>query len=1042
MGLRNRKPKDSNNNVSNMRPPWYPSIPNILSRKKIVPREDQEHARNLSAAFSEHTWDLETISDNHPNSRIDRKDVHKTLGLTTAQADELFTRNGPNTLPKPKEISDLQLFISQFLNLLWILLLATDFTALVAYLNNPDDISQLWVTIIIFVMIFGMCCVSFLHEREARKVVRGFQNLLPENCICIRDGREINMPADHLVTGDIICIKAGTKVPADSRIIHCSQLKLETSSITGEAEPIEYQVEPVSEATTIFEARNVAFDGSLCVDGEGMAVVIRTSTNTVIGQIADMTTGQKANKSRLEKQMRRFVIFLIFASTILGLIVFLIGGMVHKWEGIINLLCISFIVCAICLVPAGMPATVTSIMALVARRLAQKNVFLKRLDIVEALGSVNIIASDKTGTLTKNIMTVTDAWFYDEFINGRPTKKTVTASRIKSALNNFEAPVDELLDIMTICNASHFVEQVESKEKVSVTMPSFESSIEMEKNALALRPAIGAPSEVAMLRYADELIDINDRRKAYNVVFEIPFNSKRKWHLMIAKLQTLQDGQAEYKLFIKGAPEILIEKCNQIASRRGCMNFDEDAMARFRAAYENFGSNGRRVIGFCYKKFIAPENIQFDLEKNNFPLKDLIFVGMCAIMDPPRDETITAIEQCRSAGIKVFMVTGDHYLTATAIAREIKLIQDIPGQPKDYEILHGERISNLTCKEWDELLTKRALIFARTTPEQKLLIVEQCQKRKQIIAMTGDGVNDAPALKKADIGIAMGSGSDVAKQAADVILMDDNFASIVKGVQEGRMMFDNIKKLLAYVAEHSTPEIWPVLLNFWFGFPVGITSLQIFSIDLGTEIMPGIAMAREPMEGDVMERPPRNRSKKLISNTLLFYSYGYAGLIQSACCFLTYCSIFWMHGIAISDLWMSAMTYWKEGAPDFVSNGNVFTWEEQLLINTKACSAWHMSIIVNQLFHLLNVRTRRQSIFTHGIFRNWQSVISMGVSVALVSIMIYVPGVNDFFGGSPIPLYPWLVAAAGGVFMFTFNEVRKLLIRTYPKNRVIRCFKW
>ena len=740
--------------------------------------------------------------------------------------------------------------------------------------------------------------------------------------------------------------------------------------------------------------------------------------------------------------MKRFVIFLIFASTILGSIVFLIGGIVHKWDGIVNLLCISFLVCAISLVPAGMPATVTSIIALVARRLAKKNVFLKRLDIVEALGSVNIIASDKTGTLTKNIMTVTDAWFYDEFINGRPIKKTVTASRIKSALNNFDAPVDELLDIMTVCNASHFIDEEQTKEKVSLTMPSFESSIEMEKKVHFPRPAIGAPSEIAMLRYADELIDIKERRRAYSIIFEIPFNSKRKWHLMIAKLQTLQDGQAEYKLFIKGAPEILIEKCNQIATKKEIINLDESIISRFREAYEHFGSNGRRVIGFSYKRFIAPDNIKFDLDKGNVPLNDLIFVGICAIMDPPRDETITAVEQCRSAGIKVFMVTGDHYLTAAAIAKEIKLIEDIPGQPRDYEILQGERISNLTAKEWDELLTKRALVFARTTPEQKLLIVEECQRRKQIIAMTGDGVNDAPALKKADIGIAMGSGSDVAKQAADVILMDDNFASIVKGVQEGRMMFDNIKKLLAYVAEHSTPEVWPVLLNFWFGLPIGITSLQILSIDLGTEILPGIAMAKEPMEGDVMERPPRRRSKKLTSNSLLFYSYGYVGLIQSVCCFLAYYTVFWVHGISLSDLWMSAITYWKEGAPDFVSNGNVFTWEEQLLINRQACSAWHMGIIVNQLFHLLNVRTRRQSIFIHGIFRNKQSVFSMVVSVSLVSIMIYVPGVNDFFGGAPIGIHPWLVAIAGGVFMFCFNEMRKLLIRKLPKNPVIRLFKW
>lgn len=296
---------------------------------------------------------------------------------------------------------------------------------------------------------------------------------------------------------------------------------------------------------------------------------------------------------------------------------------------------------------------------------------------------------------------------------------------------------------------------------------------------------------------------------------------------MIAREQSLGGGQAQYKLMIKGASEILVRHCSQILTKQGPVDFDEEANDKFQKAYDTFGSNGRRVLGFFYKRFVADEKIDFDLDKGNFDIDDLIFAGVCAIMDPPRDETAIAIHHCRAAGIKVFMVTGDHYLTAAAIAREIKLIEDVPGQPKDYEVLHGERISQLTDSEWDELLKKRALVFARTTPEQKLLIVEQCQKRKQIIAMTGDGVNDSPALKRADIGIAMGSGSDVAKQAADIILMDDNFASIVRGVQEGRLMFDNIKKLLAYVAIHSTPEIWPIVINFCFGFPLGITSLQV-----------------------------------------------------------------------------------------------------------------------------------------------------------------------------------------------------------------------
>lgn len=272
--------------------------------------------------------------------------------------------------------------------------------------------------------------------------------------------------------------------------------------------------------------------------------------------------------------------------------------------------------------------------------------------------------------------------------------------------------------------------------------------------------------------------------------------------------------------------------------------------------------------------------------------------------------------------------------------------------------------------------------------------------------------------------------------------MDDNFASIVKGVQEGRLMFDNIKKLLAYVAIHCTPEIWPIVINFCFGFPLGLTSLQILSIDLGTEIAPGISLAKEPMEGDLMERPPRRRDKTLVSNALLFFSYGYGGLLQSIGCFMSYLVVFWTHNIAIKDLWMSSLTYWDEGSPDFVSNGQVFTWQEQIMIQRKAASAWQMGIVFGQFFMMLVVRTRRQSIFTHGIFRNLQSIGAMILELILVCIMIYVPKINEFFGGAPIPIYCWLMAAGFGIFTLAFNELRKFFIRLAPHNFIVRLFKW
>uniref|UniRef100_A0A914D1H2 Cation-transporting P-type ATPase C-terminal domain-containing protein n=1 Tax=Acrobeloides nanus TaxID=290746 RepID=A0A914D1H2_9BILA len=517
--------------------------------------------------------------------------------------------------------------------------------------------------------------------------------------------------ASEIVVGDIIRIQSGVRVPADARILQCNQLKLETSSITGEPEPLDYHEEEVPENINIFESKNVAFNSSLCVDGEGVGVVIRTGINTVIGQIAELTTSQPVKKSRLEMQIRLYIRFLLVAALAVGSSVFLMGGTIHHWENIPMLLATSYAVCAVGMVPEGLPATVTSILTVIARRLEKKNVYLKRLDIVEALGSASIIATDKTGTLTKNVMTVTDVWYNNEVISGLPKGNESTfINTSPKSLERFAAPLYGIFLGMIVCNKATFGKDDKTQDAVRVEMP---------------------------------------HQKSQNT-----------------------------------------------------------------------------------------------------------------------DETPAAIRMCREAGIKVFMVTGDHHTTAKAIAQQIGLIDDKPRNQIDWEIVYGEEIPHLTDKDWDRLIARNSLVFSRTTPEQKLLIVEQCQKRKQIIAMTGDGVNDAPALKKSDIGVGMGSGSDVAKQAADIILTDDNFASIVAAIQEGRLMFDNIKKLMSYILTHLVPEVWGILVHYCFGMPIGQTSLQILSIDLGTEIPPGIAMCKEPAEDDIMV-PPWHSYKKFYHNGTL-----------------------------------------------------------------------------------------------------------------------------------------------------------------------------
>ncbi|KAI6206384.1 Cation-ATPase-N domain-containing protein [Aphelenchoides besseyi] len=988
-------------------------------------------ANDLSSLYQEHTWDLDRLVTTYPDSRIDAQHPERSQGLTSQKAAELLEKFGPNKLPEAKEISDVKLFFLQFCNLLWVLMICTATLSLIGYILDPTDKSTLYVCIILYVMIVVMCTLSFWQEREARKVIRGFENLLPLNTGVVRDGNETTISADHLVPGDIIKIKNGTRVPADARVLSCSELKLETSAITGESEPVEYRSKKVNDDVIIFDARNVAFNGSMCVDGEGVGLVIKTATDTIIGQIACMTTNAADKKSRLEYQIKTFVKFLTVLAFVVGLVAFIVGGINSKWQAVVKLLVTSFTVCSVAMIPEGMPATVTSILTLVARRLASKNVYIKRLDIVEALGSANIIASDKTGTLTQNQMSVSDVWFSNEYITDIPEHKIIGSQRTMTVktISKVEHPMSDLLVAMTICNTAVFddsAQMPESERDAVVSLRSDKRSVRInmppinENKESKRMHAIGAPSEVALIKYAEQLINVHDFRRRYNVVFEIPFNSKRKYHLVIASMHSVGNGKHRYQVIIKGAPEIVIQRCTRILTTDGEADLTDQRRDEFQMAYKQYGEHGRRVIGFAHLMFDAEPEKKFNADEENFPFKNLVFVGVCAIMDPPREETAEAIRQCREAGIKVFMIglTGN---------------KDDSGQD-DWEVVKGEEISKLTDSDWDRLVSRQNIVFARTTPEQKYRIVEECQKRNQIIAMTGDGVNDAPALKKADVGTGMGSGSDVAKQAADIVLVDDNFSSMVKAVEEGRLMFDNIKKLMVYVLTHAFPELWALFIYYLFGMPMGITTLMVGN---NCEILPGIALCKEPLEGDVMQRPPRKTGSMLIGKAMVGYCYGYTAHVQSLACFLAYMD----NGIGIGDLWQSS-TVWnvEHGNQTVTFNGHQFTPNQQDHISRQARTAWQIGIVFGQVSEC--ARTLRQSAFTHGIFSNKLMILAIIGELILLAIFVYVPPVAYFLGGEAVGWKPWVIVGAFGIFIFCYNELRKFAIRHWPQNPIVRVFKF
>lgn len=824
------------------------------------------------------------------------------------------------------------------------LLLWAGILSLITYFLDQTQPSNLYGALVLFLVSILMCIFSFLEEKKALTVIRGFHNLLPQVANVIRDAQESTIAAENLVVGDIVRLNSGVKVPADLRLLTCNSLKLETSALTGESKAIDYTSDPADSG--VFDAHNVAFNGSFCLDGDGLGLVIRTGDKTMIGQIAKLTNQQKDHKTLLQIEIARFVRFIAFLSVGMGAVIFAIAIGIEAATGpkltaakVLSLFINGFLTILVANIPEGLPATVTSQLTIIARRMAKLNVYTKRLDIVETLGAATVIASDKTGTLTTNTMTVTDLWFNNQFSAGAPEAKTrsvvkkMNKGEVHTYLDLLDFPLPELLTAMVVCNKAAI--EVDSAMKIVSSPPKLTTQKSLEEgtqrvmlqrspSALARFTIRGSPSEAALLRFCEQMFSTSEIREEHDIVFEIPFNSSRKWHLVITKKSSVsakrQNDLAHFTLTMKGAPEILIKLCTEWASESGFQLIDSDFTQDFEDAYMHFGKEGRRLIAFCSKVFEAPAGTKFDSQEMNFPTEGLCFLGMAAIIDPPRAETKHAILSCRAAGIKVFMVTGDHPVTAVAIAKQIALIApydvmravhreeteivvqnpEFDDESEEDHVIHGDELATLSDAQWDKIIARKSMVFARTTPEQKLLIVEQLQKRGEVVAVTGDGVNDAPALKRADIGVAMGkAGSDVAKQAADIVLMDDNFASIVKGIEQGRLMFANIRKTIAYTMSHMPPEIFLTIMNLIFGFPVALTSLQVLSIDLGSELAPAISLAYETPESDIMSEPPRKKTARLVNKRLLLYSYIFMGFLFSITAWAAYAAIYIYHGIPV-----------------------------------------------------------------------------------------------------------------------------------------------
>ena len=871
----------------------------------------------------------------------ERLQTNAEKGLSSKEHTRRLEQNGPNRMSPPKSIPEWLKILKNMTGFFSLLLLGGGVLCFIGY-GLKKEIENLYLGIVLVAVVILTGLFTYFQEKKSSDLMESFKSMMPNRCTVIRDGNSMEVNAEDLVIGDVILLKAGDKVPADIRILECSDdMQVDNASLTGESEPCKRS--PKYTDPNPLETQNMAFFGTQVPKGSCKGVVLAVGDDTFMGRIAKLTLSTGSEKTPIAIELDHFISIISVVAISLGILFFIIGCFLGT-DLITNLVFMIGIIVAN--VPEGLLATVTVSLSLTANRMSSKNVLVKNLEGVETLGSTSCICSDKTGTLTQNMMTVAnvvyDARMYD----------CECSMYSEPTINQTSLTYSHLIRIAALCNNAKWDENSKYRKNRDgspdfTNRQPFTEELVMGDGSVEKRvmwKPLGDASESALIKFVQASFDVDVYRKENPKLKEIPFNSTNKYQVSIHR----QPDKKEHLLVMKGAPERILGRCDSILINGVVEPFTPELRSKMEKLQLELSRKGLRVLGFAELELdpaVYSDDYVYNSDVPNFPLGDnedtfpadrphteaiftkLCYVGMMAMIDPPRPQVPPAVEKCKEAGIRVIMVTGDHPITAKAIAAKVGIIWGDTSDDVEYRneekglkegdpgwedpalapaiVVPGWDLNQDTPDEiWDDILDHPQVVFARTSPQQKLEIVEHNQKRGEIVAVTGDGVNDAPALRKADIGIAMGiMGSAVSKEAADMILVDDNFASIVKGVEEGRLIFDNLKKSIAYTLSSNIPEIGPFLAFITLQIPLPLDTVLILLIDLGTDMFPAISFAYETPEADIMKRPPRDSKRdRLVNRKLLFFAYLEIGIMQCIAAFFVWFRVMESFGYPASTL--------------------------------------------------------------------------------------------------------------------------------------------